>query len=239
MLPGKLDATTAPSLSGEPRVDRTLTGDPGTWSPSPDTVKYQWLADGDPVDGATDLELRPVRRGRRQGDVAPGHRQARRLHAGHGHHLLDRPGRPWPARRLGHAVRRGRHEARRGAPPRRAGRQSRRHPVVQWTRDGHPIDGATTASYELTNADLGHRVRARVQWVRDGYTTLVLWSPRPHLVRTVPTVDVDLEKGDGRLTFTTTATAKGLDAVPALVRIRQSGDVLAEKNLRDGRLCSG
>lgn len=46
--------TTAPSISGTPRVGETLTGNRGQWGgvPSP-TYARQWLADGSPISGAT------------------------------------------------------------------------------------------------------------------------------------------------------------------------------------------
>ena len=42
-----------------------------------------------------------------------------------------------------------------------------RYPVTrgltrQWLRDGQPIDGATAATYTLTNADAGHSITCRV-----------------------------------------------------------------------------
>lgn len=46
-------ATTAPSISGDPRVGKTLTADPGVWDPADVTIAYQWLRDGQPIEGAT------------------------------------------------------------------------------------------------------------------------------------------------------------------------------------------
>ncbi|MFC4629255.1 hypothetical protein ACFO6V_13490 [Promicromonospora alba] len=42
-----------PSVSGTPRVGRTLTATRGPWTPEPTTVKYQWRLDGRAVSGAT------------------------------------------------------------------------------------------------------------------------------------------------------------------------------------------
>src|SRR5205085_706101 len=64
---------------------------------------------------------------------------------------------------------------------------------VQWTRDGEPIDGATARRYVLSNDDLGHRVQARVQWVKDGYEPLALLSATPPPVRTLPVITAELE----------------------------------------------
>lgn len=54
-------ATEAPSISGTPKVGRTLTADPGTWDPADVTVAYQWLRNGEPIEGATSERYRVTR----------------------------------------------------------------------------------------------------------------------------------------------------------------------------------
>ncbi|KNC21086.1 hypothetical protein FF38_05147, partial [Lucilia cuprina] len=44
------------TVTGTPRSGQTLTASPGTWTPTPTTVTYQWLRDGDPIDGATEQQ---------------------------------------------------------------------------------------------------------------------------------------------------------------------------------------
>lgn len=56
--PGEFEMTEPPSITGEPRVGKLLTGDAGSWSPAPETTTYRWLADGAPVAGATGGTLR-------------------------------------------------------------------------------------------------------------------------------------------------------------------------------------
>ncbi|MCR1782128.1 carboxypeptidase regulatory-like domain-containing protein [Nocardioides carbamazepini] len=52
---GVLSNVTLPSINGITRVERTLSAEPGAWSPvSVDAYAYQWLRDGDPIDDATD-----------------------------------------------------------------------------------------------------------------------------------------------------------------------------------------
>ena len=48
-----LTNTEAPSVSGTPVVEQVLTADPGAWLPTPARLRYQWLADGRAVTGAT------------------------------------------------------------------------------------------------------------------------------------------------------------------------------------------
>jgi hypothetical protein len=42
-----------PTISGDPRVGKTLTCDPGTYSGAPSTFTYAWLRDAAPISGAT------------------------------------------------------------------------------------------------------------------------------------------------------------------------------------------
>ena len=51
-------ATTAPSISGDPRVGKKLTADPGVWDPADVAITYQWLRDGQPIQGATDRKYK-------------------------------------------------------------------------------------------------------------------------------------------------------------------------------------
>ena len=44
---------TKPSISGSTTVGSTLTANPGTYTPTPDSFTYQWSADGTPIVGAT------------------------------------------------------------------------------------------------------------------------------------------------------------------------------------------
>ncbi|WP_020017302.1 hypothetical protein [Promicromonospora sukumoe] len=45
--------TAAPAIKGTARVGSTLTAYRGTWSPSPTSVSYRWLANGKTISGAT------------------------------------------------------------------------------------------------------------------------------------------------------------------------------------------
>lgn len=59
--PDELDNTAAPEILGKAQVGKTLTGDPGSWTPEPDETTHRWLADGVAIPGATGttLELTP------------------------------------------------------------------------------------------------------------------------------------------------------------------------------------
>lgn len=52
-LGAALKATTAPSITGTPKVGTTLTAKHGTWTPTATSYSYQWLLDGKAISGAT------------------------------------------------------------------------------------------------------------------------------------------------------------------------------------------
>jgi GH43 family beta-xylosidase len=56
-VPAAPVATTAPVVSGDPVVGRTLTASTGAWDTDGLTFGYQWLRDGVPVPGATSARL--------------------------------------------------------------------------------------------------------------------------------------------------------------------------------------
>ncbi|MGP3533372.1 S8 family serine peptidase [Microbacterium sp. RD1] len=54
-------STVAPAITGDPRVGKKLTASPGTWEPAAVEVAYQWLRDGQPIEGATTAKYKVVK----------------------------------------------------------------------------------------------------------------------------------------------------------------------------------
>ena len=52
--PPEFEQVGAAKVTGERRWDHTLTASPGTWSPKPTRTAYQWLRDGEPINGANE-----------------------------------------------------------------------------------------------------------------------------------------------------------------------------------------
>ncbi|HWJ07805.1 MAG TPA: ExeM/NucH family extracellular endonuclease [Nocardioides sp.] len=52
------DVVTASAITGQPKLGKTLTGVPATFTPDPESVTYQWFADGVAIDGATGTTLK-------------------------------------------------------------------------------------------------------------------------------------------------------------------------------------
>ncbi|RYJ06814.1 MAG: CHAP domain-containing protein, partial [Actinomycetales bacterium] len=57
---GAMSSTTAPTVTGTPRVDGTLKAAGGTWSQTGVTTAWQWLRDGKAITGATSTSYSPV-----------------------------------------------------------------------------------------------------------------------------------------------------------------------------------
>ncbi len=231
--PGQLRNLSAPVITGEAKVESSLTLTPGTWNPAP-ALAFQWFADDQPIDQATGttLDLGPELVGRvitaqvtatREGydpvtasaaptaPVAPGTftvATAPSLQgtARLGETLTVDPGTFTP---------------------------SDADVQVQWLRDGQPVADATGPTYQITNLDLGSRLSARITLTRAGYTTTTLETPRSARVKSDPQIRLAVDSGARRVRVTVTVTAPGVSEVTGPVVVRLAG-VSREVTLRHG-----
>ncbi|MEH3032706.1 MAG: CHAP domain-containing protein [Aeromicrobium erythreum] len=172
--PGKLDKVATPKVTGDPAVGRTLGVDTdGAWSPTPETFKYQWSADGEPVEGATEPTFTP--------DVDQlGDRISVALSVskpGHGYSSATTAA--TPAVVPGTLTASSEPSVTRSPVVDRAiealpGRWSQADVTVtrRWTRDGTTIPGATGATYTPTPAEVGSTIAVVQTISRPGYTTV-------------------------------------------------------------------
>lgn len=235
VLPGTLKNVTAPVLSGTPKVDETLTLDTGAWTPAPDALAVRWLANGQPIEGATgdpSLTLTPDLVGTtisatvtatRAGYDAVSATTAPSAPVAQGTFTATADPRVLGDPQLGETltVDTGAYQPAADAV------------AVQWLRDGVPIDGATGPSYQLVNVDLGTRISARVTVTRAGYTPLTVDSPATGRIKTDPRIRVQTERLEHKVRVTVTVTAPGLDVVEGPVVVRLAGVVQAA-TLRNG-----
>lgn len=235
VLPGQLRNLTAPAITGEAKVDSSLTLSPGTWNPMP-ALAFQWFADGQPIAAATGttLDLGPELAGRvitaqvtatRDGydavtaatapttPVAPGTFAVATAPSLHG------------TARLGATL---------TVDP---GRFSPSDPDVQvdvqWLRDGVPVLNATGTTYQISNIDLGARLSAEVTLTRAGYTATTLETPRSARVKSDPRIRAAVDSGARRVRITVTVTAPGVSEVTGPVVVRLAG-ISQEVMLRHG-----
>lgn len=235
VLPGLLKTVVAPSVSGTAKVDSTVVASPGSYYPAPDSVTLQWLADGEPVAGATQpsLQVGP--------DLVGKALSVRTTASRAGYDDLVVTSGPTAAVAPGTLTLQGRPTVT-GVP--RPGQTLTLSDLgvspaagldVQWLRNGTPVPGATSSTYLLTEADLGARVVARVTFTRPGYTTLVERVAAPARIRVRPRFHVETtQPRPGRLVVDVDVTARGVDTVEGALRVRVDGRLLAQLPLHRG-----
>ena len=233
--PGEITNTAAPTITGGATVDSQLVASAGQWNPAPTAVAYQWLADGAPIPDATDAKYTP-----RPEDIGKvltvvvaaskaGYLDVRATSA------PTQPVAPGTIARKGKTLLVG--DPRLGetltldagsfAP-------GDTQMSVQWRRSGADVPGATGSSYDLTAADLGARVSARLTYTKPGYTTVVTRVPLGRFVKTVPVIRTSATPGAGRVGLEIKLAAPGVDRVRGTVRIKSAGEVVKELTLRKG-----
>ena len=223
-----------PTIQGAAVVDGTLTASPGSWTPVPTRLLYQWTADGLALEGATTPTLTP---GPELVGKALGVTVTARKWGYDPVTLSSAATPPVASGRLAATVA----PSLSGLP--RLGETLSLDPgsytpegtvAVQWRRDGVPVPGATGTAYLLTPADLGTRISATTTAVRPGYTPVTTALPSTRAVRTTPEVSASILPGARRDRIEVTVRAPGVATVTGLVRVRRRGVTLGETTLVDG-----
>ena len=173
--------SSAPRVSGTPKVGVRLTAVPGTWTPGT-TLGYQWLANGVQVSGARASTFTPTaaHRGRRISVRVTGRRD--------GYTSTTRTSAASSTVAAGTL---------RGATPRisgtpRVGRTLKASPGTwtggttlryRWFANGKAISRATRSTYTPTRGTRGKRITVKVTGTKTGYTSLTRTSARTAAVR--------------------------------------------------------
>ncbi len=234
VAPGVLTNTQRPVISGDPRVDGTLTASPGTWTPTPDEIRYTWRAEGVEIPGANEstLVMNP--------SLANKRISVSSIAIKSGYADVSAPSLPTAAVVLG--------TFRMTTPPTIAGTPTLGETLrlerpslnqspevsVRWLRQGRAIPGATGTSYQVTPDDLGTHISARVRLTRPGYTTLVTRTRWTRTVKSMPVVRLRTRPDAGRLHFSTTVRALGVDSLDGVVRVSSRGRRLGTVRVTDG-----
>ena len=103
----------------------------------------------------------------------------------------------------------------------------------QWTREGTPISGATTAKYRPTDADVGHRLSVTVVARSSSGETLTKTYGPSGRVRVKPTVEVTATGGSREAEVAVTVTAPGYEPT-GTVKITTNGGRTVTKTLSGG-----
>ena len=234
VLPGVLERLSEPQVAGPATVGQTLQGAPATWTPSPDHVGYQWLADGTALPGADAPTL----------DVGPGlvgkalSLQVTATKAGYPAAVatsaaLD-PVTPGTFEvsstpRVDGTARPG--QVLRVVLPSIAPTSA---VAVQWLRNGVPVAGATGRTYQVGPTDLGTRLLARLLLTRNGYTPASVASTPTPVVRSTPVLQVSTTAGVGRLALNVIVRAPGVRSVQGVLAVRSRGGFDRELAIRNG-----
>jgi surface antigen len=223
--PGQLRNTAAPEITGVAQVESTLALSPGTWTPAAD-LTFQWLADGQPVAGATGttLDLGPDLVNRtitatvtasREGYDPVTAAAAPTAPVAPGTFKITTAPRLLGVPELGETLTAD------------AGVYAPADPAVvvdvQWLRDGEPVLNATGPTYQITDLDLGSRISARVTLSRAGYTATTLDTDRTPVLHSDPVMRVVTEPVNHRVTVLVTLTAPGVTEVTGTVLVRIAG----------------
>jgi surface antigen len=197
--PGTMALAAAPTITGTPLVDETLTATAGSWSPAPSAQSVQWYADGAAIPGATgwtlvlgqdQIDKRVTARvsvtangyttGTADsapttpvlaGTIAETAPYALTGRAAYGKVLTVSPGAVEPADAS---------------------------LTYTWLRDGKPVEGRTGPTYQLTSADVGHKISVRLDFARRSYRSLSRTLSAGGPVTTAPKVTVKAAGQPGR-----------------------------------------
>jgi hypothetical protein len=209
----------APKITGTPKVGYVLTAVPGTWSPTPVTLSYQWYRSGVAVAGATAATYRlPA--------SAAGATYTVRVTASKaGYAVVVKTSAATAVIAKGSLV---------GAAPRITGTAKVGYaltaipgtwspaPVAlryQWYRSGVAIVGATAASYRLPASAAGVTYSVRITGSKTGYASLVKASAatsvvaKGSLVGTVPRIS-----GTAKVGYALTAIPGAWSPAPVALR---------------------
>jgi len=166
----------APAITGTAQVGSTLTVDPGSWTPAPVSLSFQWYRSGVPIPGATSLQYLLVAAdlGNAISVTVTGSRTnfvtatatSRPTHTVVAGTMTARSPRITGKAKVGKKL------ACKAGVWRPAGISF----TYQWSRGGKEIKGATKSTYRLTKASKGKRISVRVTGHAAGYTDAVRTS---------------------------------------------------------------
>ncbi|GAA4812006.1 lamin tail domain-containing protein [Nocardioides caeni] len=180
--PEAVASTALPRITGTAKVGFALKASIGSWSATPATATFQWLANGTPITGATlpTLKIGPSLVGKRlsvrvvvaaEGRLDGTATSTSTAAVTRG---LIRAGNP----RIVGTPKAGRTLTARAAAAAPAAAVS-----YQWYANGKALRGRTTRALRLTGAMLGQRIAVRVTYRKAGYATVIRTSTRVRVRR--------------------------------------------------------
>lgn len=225
VAPGVLERSGEATISGTAEVDQALTVAKPTFTPSPEVLKVQWLADGQPITGATGWKL--VLGQEQIGTVVSARVTARS--AGYQKAVVEAA----PTAR----VIAGTIEVTRAFAVRGVARVGRTLTAVTgdytpadaevthtWLRDGTPV--ASGPSYALVPEDAGHRISLQVDLAAPHYRSASSTVRTEERVATTSSLAVRANGKEGRAVVLVDVTAPGVSAPSGPVKVKVGGRVV-------------
>jgi subtilisin family serine protease len=240
LVPAELTAAPIPVVTGTRAVGQLLAAVPGTWSPGPVTLAYQWLRAGTAIPGATLSSYRLVAADAGSAvsvqvtGTKTGYTPQSRTSAAVAVPLVLTE---TPTPTISGSNRAGKTLT---ASPGAWGPA----PVTlryQWRRSGAPIAGATGATYRLTTSDAGRTVTVTVTGSKPGYSSVSKTSAGTVILRILtskPTPKISGTPTTGA-TLTARAGTWGPSGVTLHYQWKRSGVPIAGADSSRYRLTAG
>ena len=231
---GAFATTARPEVTGLPRVDQVLELRPGTWAPTPETTSIQWLADGEPIQGAHGVQLKVRQKhigqrisvrttARSEGYSASAVATEPTRQVGAGRFEILSPFAVSGVARMGRTL---------TAAPGEL-RPADADVIYTWLRNGDRV--GTGRRYPLGVHDVGERISLRVGLSHPGYRDRTVLLAAGSRVTTTPVLRVGAEGKRGRAVVRVRVAAPGVETATGKVTVR-IGKHRVGGRLADGRL---
>ncbi len=161
-----------PQVGGDPaEVGNTVLGFTGVWTPTPDSFTYEWLRDGTPIDGATNLDYTvvPADAGSKLSIRVTAHKSGYTAASATSAQTATVPTVDYTATGTPSVSTSATVGVELSVSPGTWSPATDSY-EYQWLRDGDNITGATDATYTPVSDDLGKKISVRVTGVKVGYT---------------------------------------------------------------------
>lgn len=230
-------SSVAPSISGVLNVGKTLTANPGTWTPTPTSYAYQWKAAGTDIAGATAPTFTLTSAELGKVITVTVHAKKVGFQDGVATSPATTPVSTEPITvtrgpKLGGRARVG--QVLRAVPGTVA--PSNVKVTYQWLRSGKVIPGATRSTHRVTTSDLGSRVSVRVTYSRSGSPSVLRTSPSTGKVTSTPQFTVLRAAERTSVNLEVDVKAPGVSAMSGLITVFENGKKLARRALSGGRV---
>lgn len=220
VVPGDLTVTRQPSISGTAEVGKTLTVDPGSYSPSGASTAVQWYADGAPIKGATGTTFVPTQA--YAGKVLSATVRATRMghnplavSAGQTAAVIGTPVRVARAGNVTGLLRPGKVLTAHAGQLRPSSAQVASY---TWRRNGVPIPGAHGATYRLTTADAGKRITVVLHLTAPDHKAVNVKYTRG-VAKVFPRIRITPTPGERSIRVTVHVSAPGVSFDGRLIKV--------------------